>query len=212
MSSSNTLAVHRPTRTAPRAGLVALLLPLVMAGCDRTVTDPGNVAAAGAASTSLTTLADPPPIATEFLTGRHEFTDAVAIQVRDKPDGRPTAVVNLQDASNLVVLRITVQPGVSFPWHTHPGPVLVAVTEGEIVYVYADDCVERPYTAGTAFVDPGFANVHIAFNPSGTEETVFVATFLGAPPTGPLTLPVDAGTAAELNAKCGLGAASSHSH
>jgi quercetin dioxygenase-like cupin family protein len=148
----------------------------------------------------------PPPILIEPLTLRHEFTDDVAAQIRLKPEGRPRTVVNLHDASKIAVLRFTVQPGVRFPWHTHPGLVLVTVTQGELVYVYADDCVRRPYPADTAFVDPG-NNVHFAFNPSAG-ETILVATFLGIPATGPLTIPVAAATAAELDAKCGIAPAS----
>ena len=153
----------------------------------------------------------PPPIAVEMLTARHEFTDDVAVQVRIRPDGRPTEVVNLKDASRIAVLRFTVQPGVRFPWHSHPGLVMVSVTEGELVFVYADDCIERPYPVGTAFVDPGFGNVHYAFNPTDG-ETVIVATFLGVPPTGPLTLPVDPAEATALDAKCGAVSASTHAH
>lgn len=152
-----------------------------------------------------------PPIFIEPLTGRHEFTDDVATQIRLKPEGRSQEVVNLRDASKMAVLRITVQPGARFPWHTHPGPVLVAVTQGELVYVYADDCRERLYPVGTAFVDPGFKNVHFAFNPSGG-ETVVVATFLGVPATGPLTIPVDAAESDRLDEKCGFAPASSHTH
>ncbi|HUG39300.1 MAG TPA: hypothetical protein VMM12_02390 [Longimicrobiales bacterium] len=51
---------------------------------------------------------------------RHTFTDKVAAQIRVKPDGRATEVINLQDASNIAVVRFTVQPGVRFPWHSHP--------------------------------------------------------------------------------------------
>ena len=152
-----------------------------------------------------------PPILVEELTARHEFTDDIAVQVRVRPDGRPTEVVNIKDASNTAVLRFTVQPGVRFPWHSHPGLVMVTITQGELVFVYADDCIERGYPAGTAFVDPGFGNVHYAFNPTGA-ETVLVATFLGVPPTGPLTIPVDAATATALDAKCGVAQLASHSH
>lgn len=74
------------------------------------------------------------------------------------------------------------------------------------MFVYADDCIERPFPEGTAFVDPGFGNVHYAFNPTGG-ETVLVATFLGVPATGPLTLPVDPAEATALDAKCGVAAA-----
>ncbi len=132
------------------------------------------------------------------------------MQVRLKPEGRSREVINIHDASKIAVLRFTIQPGVRFPWHSHPGLVMVAVTQGELVFAYADDCVRRRYPAGTAFVDPGFGNVHFAFNPTGG-ETVIVATFLGVPATGPLTIPVGAAEAAALDAKCGV-AAASHTH
>jgi quercetin dioxygenase-like cupin family protein len=199
------------------ASTVALLmlLPtvLVLAACD----DRGRTNPASGSITDPTAVAPnlsdaPAPIAIELLSGRQqEFTDAVAIQIRDKPANRRTTVSNLQDGSHIVVLRITVQPGVRFPWHTHPASVLVAVTTGELTFVYADDCVERKYPAGTAFVDPGFENVHFAFN-DGHEEAVLIATFLGAPPAGDLTLPVDAELGAALDLKCGFAAASSHAH
>jgi hypothetical protein len=165
--------------------------------------DPGRIASAE--------VADPAPIAVEMLTARHEFTDDIAVQVRVRPDGRPTKVVNIKDASNIAVLRFTVQPGVRFPWHSHPGLVLVTITQGDLVFVYADDCIQRPYPQGTAFVDPGFGNVHYAFNPTG-EPTVLVATFLGVPTTGPLTIPVDAAESTALDAKCSAPAAKAHAH
>jgi hypothetical protein len=166
------------------------------------------VAAALLALASGPSGADEAPISAEPLTQRHTFTDEVAIQVRDKPDGRSTEVVNLRNASKIAVVEITIRPGAAFPWHTHPGPVLATVAggdaDGAFVYVYADDCVERPYEVGEAFVDPGGDNVHMAYNPSETEETVVIATFLGVPQDGPLTLPVDEDEGAELDERCGI--------
>jgi quercetin dioxygenase-like cupin family protein len=133
----------------------------------------------------------PPSIATEFLTGRALFTDDVDLQVKIKLDGEATKVVNVKDPSRTVVARFTVQPGAQFPWHTHRGPVMVNVVEGELVYVGAEDCVERGYPAGTAFVDPGHGHVHSAFNPTD-DVTVFVATFFEAPAEGPLLIPAEA--------------------
>ena len=132
-----------------------------------------------------------PPIAVEPLTGRAVFTDNVDLKTKIKLDGKATRVVNVKDPSRTVTARITVQPGAQFPWHTHPGPVVVNVAEGELVYVDADDCVEREYPAETAFVDPGRGHVHTAFNPTD-DETVFVATFFEAPEAGPLLIPAEA--------------------
>jgi quercetin dioxygenase-like cupin family protein len=133
----------------------------------------------------------PPPIATEFLTGRAVFTDNVDLKLKIKLDGKKTTVVNAKDPSRTLVARFTVQPGAQFPWHTHPGPVIVNVVSGELVYVGAEDCVQRAYPAGTAFVDPGHGHVHTAFNPT-SGETVFVATFFEAPAQGPLLIPAEA--------------------
>jgi quercetin dioxygenase-like cupin family protein len=132
----------------------------------------------------------PPPIATEFLTGRAVFTDDVGVKLKNKLDGKATGVVNAEDPSRTVVARITLQPGAQFPWHTHPGAVIVNVAAGELVYVPADDCAEREYPAGTAFVDPGHGHVHTAFNPTDG-PTVLVATFFEAPEQGPLLIPAE---------------------
>jgi hypothetical protein len=132
-----------------------------------------------------------PPIQVELIAPSAEFTDDVAIQVRNKFYGRGTDVMNLGDASNMVVAKVTIQPKAVFPWHTHPGPVLVSVVEGDFVYVLAEDCIERWYDAASALIDAGFENVHTAFNPSETEETVVIATFLGVPPGSPVTILAD---------------------
>ena len=136
----------------------------------------------------------PPPIATEFLTGRAVFTDNVTLKVKIKQDGHKTQVVNVRDPSRTVVARFTLQPGAQFPWHSHAGPVVVNVVSGELTYVEADDCVERPYPAGTAFVDPGQGHVHTAFNDT-SGATVLVATFFSAPAEGPLLIPASPGCA-----------------
>ena len=184
--------------------IVALGLVAVAAGCaDRTPTD--AEASAGAPASVV----PPPPIAVEMVSGRHQFTDDVAAQFRLKLEGTSRHVVNF-DPSRMAVARITVQPGARFPWHTHPGPVLVAVAQGDLVYVLADDCVERTYPVGTGLVDPG-NNVHYAFNPTAG-ETVLIATFLGVPAEGPLTIPVAAATATALDGKCGIAAALAHTH
>jgi quercetin dioxygenase-like cupin family protein len=136
-------------------------------------------------------VAQVPPLQVELITPISEFTDIVAIQVRNKFWGRGTDVMNLGDASNIAVARVTIQPKAVFPWHTHPGPVLITVAEGDFVYVLADDCLDRWYPPGTALIDEGFGNVHSAYNPSDTDETVVIATFLGVPTGGPLTILAD---------------------
>ena len=197
---------------ASQTMVMVLVAGTFVAGCrDGAPTSANRAAASGKANAADVTA--PLPIASVPLTQRHQFTDDVSIQVRLKPSGRSRAVVNIDEASRMAVVKFTIQPGVRFPWHSHPGLVMVAVTQGELVFVYGDDCVQRRYPAGTAFVDPGFGNVHYAFNPTGG-ELVIVATFLGVPdaPTA-LTNPASPEEAAALDAKCGAVAATSgHSH
>ena len=133
----------------------------------------------------------PPPISTELLTGRAVFTADVDLKLKNKVDGEATEVAKAKSASRTVTARITVQPGARFPWHTHPGPVVANVAQGELTYIGADDCVEHTYQAGTAFIDAGGDHVHTAVN-RGNVPTVVVATFFKAPETGPLTIPVSA--------------------
>jgi quercetin dioxygenase-like cupin family protein len=145
----------------------------------------------------------PLPIAAEPLSGRASFIDDVDIKIEsevgdDEHDGDDhdedghTTIVKVDDPTHTVVVRFTIQPGAVFPWHTHPGPVIVNVTQGSLVYVPAEDCSHRTYAAGTAFVDPGHGHVHSATNP-GTEETILVATFFEAPPGAePLLIPAEA--------------------
>lgn len=98
---------------------------------------------------------EPEPIAAEPLTERQAFTDDVAMRITQDLEGLPQEVVELDDASHLTVIRFTIEPGAVFPWHTHPGIVLISVTEGDFVFMFAEDCERRDYSAGTALVDPG---------------------------------------------------------
>jgi quercetin dioxygenase-like cupin family protein len=66
---------------------------------------------------------------------------------------------------DMLVTTIVVDPGGSFGWHTHPGPVLVAISAGTLT-VYQGDrpgCPRSTISAGQAFVEPG-GDVHLARN------------------------------------------------
>ena len=132
----------------------------------------------------------------DLLAGPARFPDDVAATFRMKYEGGTgTIVSNLpRDASNVIVARVTWGPGGTSGWHTHPGPVVVSVTEGELELVNEGDCIARTYAAGEAFVDPGQGNVHIASNASDSAPAMAYATFLGVPDGAPATVwvpPVD---------------------
>lgn len=151
-----------------------------------------GVMAGGARVLPAAAQAAPPPIAAEPLTPRSTFIDAIGLKVKIKPDGHANQVVDVRDPSSTVVVRYTVQPGAQFPWHSHNGPVVVNLVSGALTYVGAEDCVQRTYAAGQAFVDPGQGHAHTAFNPTNA-PTVFVATFFDAPAQGPLLIPATPG-------------------
>jgi hypothetical protein len=85
---------------------------------------------------------------------------------------------------DFVTQTITIAPGGTTGWHSHPGPVLVTVKAGALKVVYASDpsCSGRTYTAGESFVDRGDENVHTALS-VGAVPVELWATYLvpGAP-------------------------------
>jgi quercetin dioxygenase-like cupin family protein len=66
--------------------------------------------------------------------------------------------------AEMYVQHASLGPNGATSWHTHPGPVLVAVVSGSLTYedAHAGQCRRRTYTAGQGFVDPGFGHVHRA--------------------------------------------------
>ena len=110
--------------------------------------------------------------------------EEVATRIRIVYGQGDRVVAELADASTLVVAEVSWEPGGTTGWHTHPGPVLVNVTEGALEVVNARDCVSRRYEAGQAFIDPGQGNVHAAMNASDTDRAAAIATFLGVPDGG----------------------------
>ncbi|MFV8834119.1 cupin domain-containing protein [Aquisalimonas sp.] len=147
--------------------------------------------------------AEPEPIAAEPLMERNAFRSDVSIEITQQLDGLPEQRVTHGDASHVTVVRFTIQPGAVFPWHTHPGTVLVNITEGEFVFVFAEDCEPRAYGPGDVVVDPG-DTVHTSYNPSDDEETVVMAVLIGAPAEGPLTIHVDHDEGVALDEECGI--------
>jgi len=79
---------------------------------------------------------------------------------------------------DMLVTSIVVDPGGSFGWHTHPGPVLVAVSKGTLAF-YAPNgkrCPRSTVAAGQAFVEDG-GDVHLARN-EGSQPVELNAIFL----------------------------------
>jgi quercetin dioxygenase-like cupin family protein len=150
------------------------------------------------------------PITARPLIERHNFSGDVTISLSQTLEGLARHEVEIADASSMVVMEFTIQPGAVFPWHTHPATVLITLAQGELSFIYAEDCVERSLAPGNAMVDPGNA-VHTAQN-LGDAPTIVIATFLGAPAEGGLTLPVSSEEAASLDERCGIETPGAHTN
>jgi quercetin dioxygenase-like cupin family protein len=123
----------------------------------------------------------------EALT-RNTFATDVAAQFRVKLDDR-TLVRNVRDASDVVLAKITIAPGVEAGWHGHTGPaVLMVAGPGTLTSMISDDCVAREYLPGSALIDPGQGSLHWAVNNS-SQDVVVYALFFGVA-NGPV-LPAD---------------------
>jgi cupin domain len=118
------------------------------------------------------------------ILARGDFVDDVGIKLKFERDGS-TIVSRAPDAGEVVVQEITIGPGGTTGWHSHPGPVVVVVKQGTLTYVRADggECTATPYSAGTAFVDPGQGHAHTAFN-FGSNDLVLFATYFDVPVGG----------------------------
>jgi quercetin dioxygenase-like cupin family protein len=117
---------------------------------------------------------------------RTSFIDDIDATFRLKQGS--TNVIHVNDPSDVVVAKVTVQPGGSLGWHTHPGPAIATVAAGQLTIINAKDCVTRQYPAGKAFIDPGLGNVHVGFNTTDVETVVYV-TFLDVPAGQSPTIP-----------------------
>jgi len=90
----------------------------------------------------------------------------------------------LGQGEDIVVSQITVQPGGSSGWHSHPGGAIAIVQAGESTLYKAvgNQCEITTYTHGQSFIErPG--DVVDAVN-TGSVVTVIIATFPGVPAGG----------------------------
>lgn len=89
-----------------------------------------------------------------------------------------------KNSEDVVVRQLTIAPGGSSGWVSHPGPQYVVVTQGTLSLYEGDDatCTAQRFSAGEGFVGiPG--DVHILRNEGSTPLT-FVVTFLDVPVGG----------------------------
>ena len=113
---------------------------------------------------------------------------------------------------DILVTAITVDPGGSFGWHSHPGPVLVAVGKGTLTVFDATKhgCRRSTVTAGDAFVEDGH-HVHLARNEGSVpSSSTRRSSRVPAPPStsrrspGSWAAPPESGGRGEVHDSVGL--------
>lgn len=121
------------------------------------------------------------------LLGSGRFTERVKVNT-------PNIKARFKQPSDFIVVDLTVAPGGTTGWHSHPGPALVIVKEGVFTLYDGDDrrCRPHRYGPGQAFVDQGGGHVHIGRNETRRPVKLLVTfivpkgadTFIDAPDPG----------------------------
>jgi len=89
--------------------------------------------------------------------------------------------LRLKFGTDVAMAQITVQPGGSAGWHSHPGGAIIVVQQGTITVYSAEHgrCKTKTYSAGQAFIErPG--EVDNVLN-NGTVPYVLYVTFPRVP-------------------------------
>jgi quercetin dioxygenase-like cupin family protein len=84
---------------------------------------------------------------------------------------------NGTEVADVRLVNFSVEPGGTFGWHRHGGPVWVIVTSGTLTIYSGDDpCTPQLYGAGSAFLDPG-DHTHVGKNETSDPVEIY-ATFM----------------------------------
>jgi quercetin dioxygenase-like cupin family protein len=83
------------------------------------------------------------------------------------------------EVTDVRLVRFSVEPGGTFGWHQHGGPVWVIVNSGTLSIYRGDDptCTPQLYGRGTAFLDPG-DDTHLGRNETGDTVEVYAIFML----------------------------------
>jgi hypothetical protein len=126
------------------------------------------------------TMASPPSGVTPTVLARGTYD---AFKVKSSPDSPVDFKAKAKSPIDVVVRRHDYAVGSTTGWHTHPGPVFITVTVGQLTYYERDDptCTGHVVSAGHGFVDNGRG--HIVRNESGQpaqDVSVIIAPVGGA--------------------------------
>lgn len=125
------------------------------------------------------------------VTGAASATPGAGISGVTLASGTVAERVHLRSHGNeqtdVLVQELTIAPGGTSGWHTHPGPAVVVVESGVFTLrsERANACVNEQYGPGQAFVDPGHGHRHLGLNLGDEPVVVTVIYLLPAGSAGP---------------------------
>ena len=104
------------------------------------------------------TMASPPSGVTPTVLARGTYD---AFKVKSSPNSPVDFKAKAKSPIDLVVRRHDYAVGSTTGWHTHPGPVFITVTVGQLTYYERDDptCTGHVVLAGHGFVDNGRGHI-----------------------------------------------------
>jgi quercetin dioxygenase-like cupin family protein len=124
-----------------------------------------------------TALATPQQGVTTTLLANKVAFGQIDINAHTLPANTWQARLETHGSTDAYVVDNVIQPGGTTGWHSHPGPSLIFVISGAVTNYTSDDpiCTGQIYPAGSGFVDPGGADVHMLKNNGNVPaETVAV--------------------------------------
>jgi quercetin dioxygenase-like cupin family protein len=128
--------------------------------------------------TAVVTLATPGSGVLSNVLSRATFERFRVESKVESESGRFDVELRSKGLSDVVTQTITLAPGGSSGWHTHPGPGILSVRSGTVTLYDANDpsCTPHVLPAGKGFVEAG-GDVHIARN-EGTENLTLNVTYI----------------------------------
>lgn len=81
--------------------------------------------------------------------------------------------------TDVYMRRVTVEPGGTTGWHSHPGAEVNVVTKGAVTIFFGDDptCAGHPIQTGAASFVPG-GRVHLGVNDGTEPAELYVTAYL----------------------------------
>lgn len=120
--------------------------------------------AAGLVAVVSIAMASPPSGVTPTVLARGKYD---AFKMKPPAKGSVDFEAKAEAPLDIIVRQHDYAPGATTGWHSHPGPVFITVTKGQVTFYESDDPTCKPHvvSAGQGYQDTGHG--HIGRNETG---------------------------------------------